>query len=132
MTEWSPDVARLQAHDDAEWLAVERTYCGRLAAYVARRIPDRDAREDVIQETFLGAVRGIDDFDPIYTFEQYLFGICRNRIAQRTIFSRIIGCIRAFCHRHMGNSCPIIKLTIEVYRDWKRDVNRFPLNLSWY
>lgn len=79
MTEWSPDVARLQAHDDAEWLAVERTYCGRLAAYVARRIPDRDAREDVIQETFLGAVRGIGDFDPVYTFEQYLFGIAKNR-----------------------------------------------------
>ena len=79
MTEWSPDVARLQAHDDTEWLAVERTYCGRLAAYVARRIPDRDAREDVIQETFLGAVRGIDDFDPMYTFEQYLFGIAKNR-----------------------------------------------------
>lgn len=79
MTEWSPDVARLQGNDDAEWLAVERTYCGRLAAYVARRIPDRDAREDVIQETFLGAVRGIGDFDPVYTFEQYLFGIAKNR-----------------------------------------------------
>jgi RNA polymerase sigma factor (sigma-70 family) len=79
LTEWSPDVARLQAGEDAEWRAVERTYCGRLAAYVARRIPDRDAREDVIQEAFLGAVRGIHDFDPVYTFEQYLFGIAKNR-----------------------------------------------------
>jgi hypothetical protein len=24
-------------------------------------------------------VRGIDDFDPLFTFEQYLFGICKNR-----------------------------------------------------
>jgi len=48
-------------------------------AYVARRVPDREAREDVLQETFLGALRGIADFDPVYTFEQYLFGICKNR-----------------------------------------------------
>jgi hypothetical protein len=32
-----------------------------------------------VQECFLGAVRGIAAFDPIYSFEQYLFGICRNR-----------------------------------------------------
>ncbi|HEV8114228.1 MAG TPA: sigma-70 family RNA polymerase sigma factor [Planctomycetota bacterium] len=79
MSEWTPDLARLQALDDTEWLAVERAFCGRLAAYVARRIPDRDAREDVVQETFLGAVRGIGEFDPIYTFEQYVFGIAKNR-----------------------------------------------------
>ena len=79
MSEWTPDVARLQAHVDEEWLAVQRNYCGRLMAYVARRVPDREAREDVLQETFLGALRGIADFDPVYTFEQYLFGICKNR-----------------------------------------------------
>jgi len=79
LSEWTPDLARLQALDNSEWLAVERAYCGRLAAYVTRRIPDRDAREDVVQETFLGAVRGIGDFDPVYTFEQYLFGIAKNR-----------------------------------------------------
>jgi RNA polymerase sigma-70 factor (ECF subfamily) len=79
MSEWTPDIARLQALDDAEWLAVERSYCGRLMAYAARRIADAQAREDILQETFLGAVRGIRDFDPVYTFEQYLFGICKNR-----------------------------------------------------
>ncbi len=79
MSEWSPDIARLQASVDDEWLAVERHYFGRLMAYVARRVPDREAREDVLQETFLGALRGIHDFDPQYTFEQYLFGICKNR-----------------------------------------------------
>lgn len=79
MSEWTPDIARLQAHVDEEWFAVQRHYCGRLMAYVARRVQDREAREDVLQETFLGAVRGIGDFDPVFTFEQYLFGICKNR-----------------------------------------------------
>ena len=79
MADWTPDIERLQAYDNQEWMQVERTYCGRLMAYVGRRIEDRQAREDVVQDVFLGSVRGIASFNPIYTFEQYLFGICRNR-----------------------------------------------------
>jgi RNA polymerase sigma-70 factor (ECF subfamily) len=79
MDEWTPDVARLQAREDEEWLRVERAFCGRLLAYAQRRTGDHQAAEDVVQETLLGAVRGIDEFDPAFTFEQYLFGICKNR-----------------------------------------------------
>lgn len=79
MADWTPDIERLQAYDDEEWLQVERSYCGRLMAYVGRRVADAQAREDVVQEVFLGSVRGIANFNTIYTFEQYLFGICRNR-----------------------------------------------------
>ncbi len=79
MSEWSPDIERLRAFDDGEWMEVERQFAGRLYAYVSRRIDDAQAREDVVQEVFLGAVRGIPSFDPLFTFEQYLFGICRNR-----------------------------------------------------
>ena len=79
MNDWSPDVAALQTFDDESWIRVERNFAGRLLAYVARRVPDLQAREDIVQESFLGAVRGIASFDPHYTFEQYLFGICRNR-----------------------------------------------------
>jgi RNA polymerase sigma-70 factor (ECF subfamily) len=79
MSDWVPDIARLQAREDDEWLRVERAFCGRLLAYAHRRVGDRQAAEDVVQETLLGAVRGIDDFDALFTFEQYLFGICKNR-----------------------------------------------------
>lgn len=79
MSDWSPDIDRLQAFDNQEWLKVETNYCGRLMAYVSRRVTDMQAREDILQETFLGSVRGIPNFDRIFTFEQYLFGICRNR-----------------------------------------------------
>lgn len=79
MSEWTPDIGRLQAFEDGEWLSVERQYSGRLLAYVSRRVPDKQAREDVLQETLLGAVRGIANYDALYTFEQYLFGICHNR-----------------------------------------------------
>ena len=77
---WKPDIAQLQARDDAEWRKVEEMYGGRLLAYAQRRTGgDVQAAEDVLQETMLGAVRGIDNFDARYTFEQYLFGIVRNR-----------------------------------------------------
>ena len=79
MNDWAPDIARLQAREDDEWLKVERNYCGRLLAYAQRRVGDRQAAEDVVQEALLGAVRGIDTFDALFTFEQYLFGICKNR-----------------------------------------------------
>lgn len=79
MTDWSPSIERLQQLADEEWLQVEQAYCGRLLAYASRRTGDVQASEDIVQETLMGAVRGILDFDPIYTFEQYLFGICRNR-----------------------------------------------------
>jgi RNA polymerase sigma factor (sigma-70 family) len=79
VSEWSPDIARLCAFDDGEWLRVEREYAGRLYAYIAKRIRDAQACEDVLQETLLGSVRGIETFDPTFTFEQYLFGICHNR-----------------------------------------------------
>lgn len=79
MSDHPPDIAKLQQREDAEWLYVEREYCGRLLAYAQRRTGDLQSSEDIVQETLLGAVRGIDDFDPTYSFEQYLFGICRNR-----------------------------------------------------
>ena len=79
MSDWTPDIARLQKLDDQEWLAVEQNYCGRLHAYAERRTGDLQSAEDIVQETLLGAVRGIGAFDSVYTFEQYMFGICRNR-----------------------------------------------------
>lgn len=79
MVDWTPNIGLLQAFDDGEWSRVERGYTGRLLAYVARRVVDAQAREDIVQDAFLGAVRGIPSFDSMYTFEQYLFGICRNR-----------------------------------------------------
>jgi RNA polymerase sigma-70 factor, ECF subfamily len=79
MSDWSPDIERLQERQDSEWQKVESAFCGRLLAYAQRRTGDLQASEDVVQETLLGAVRGIGDFDVSYSFEQYLFGICRNR-----------------------------------------------------
>jgi RNA polymerase sigma factor (sigma-70 family) len=91
MSDWTPDIDRLQSFDNGEWLKVEGSYCGRLMAYVSRRVADVQAREDIVQETFLGSVRGIGKFDRIFTFEQYLFGICRNRTIDHLRRRRSVG-----------------------------------------
>ena len=82
---------KLAAFDEDEWARVERAYADRLVAYVARRVPDVETRDDVVQEVFLGAVRGIANFDERFTFEQYLFGICRNRTIDQMRRRRFVG-----------------------------------------
>lgn len=89
--EWSPDVARLAGFDEDEWARVERAFAGRLIAYIGRRVSDAEARDDIVQEVFLGAVRGIGSFDEKYSFEQYLFGICRNRTIDHLRKRRTVG-----------------------------------------
>lgn len=74
------DLARLKARDDAEWRRVEISYAPRLYAYVARRVKDREAREDIVQESFLVAVRNIERVDPALGFEAYLFNILGSRV----------------------------------------------------
>jgi RNA polymerase sigma-70 factor (ECF subfamily) len=74
------DIARLQRMDEAAWTALQDDYCRRIYYYVKRFVADHQTAEDLTQDVFLGAVRGIGGFDPHYTLEQFLFGIARNRV----------------------------------------------------
>lgn len=78
MSEWNVD--GLRALDDLEWSRLQRRYWKRVFQYARNWLGDHQAAEDVVQETFLGAVRGIDSYEPRYTMEQFLFGIAHNRI----------------------------------------------------
>ncbi len=79
MSGQQPDIALLAGGDELEWGNVQVEYAGRLLRYISKRVQDHQVREDILQDTFLGALRGIHSFNPTYSFEQYLFGICRNR-----------------------------------------------------
>lgn len=74
------DVARLKAMDEDAWRRLQEDYFRRVLFFVKRFVPDHQAAEDVTQEVFLGAVRGIRGFDERYTMDQFLFGIARNRV----------------------------------------------------
>jgi RNA polymerase sigma-70 factor (ECF subfamily) len=74
------DVARLQAMEESAWARLQQDYARRIYFFVKRYVADHQTAEDLTQDVFLGAVRGIARFDPEYTLDQYLFGIARNRV----------------------------------------------------
>ena len=74
------DITKLKAGDDAEWKRLQDRYLRRIYFYVQKSVKDRDACDDIVQEIFLGAIRGIDRFDEAYNMEQFLFGIARNKV----------------------------------------------------
>ena len=75
-----PDIQRLQAMDSEAWSRLQEDYLRRIYFFVRRYVDDHQAAEDLTQDVFLGAVKGIANFDPSYTLEQFLFGIAKNRV----------------------------------------------------
>ncbi len=80
MTQGPHDIERLQAMDEAAWADLQEDYFRRIYFFVKRYVDDHQTAEDVTQDVFLGAVRGIAGFDRAYTLDQFLFGIARNRV----------------------------------------------------
>ncbi|HEB53112.1 MAG TPA: sigma-70 family RNA polymerase sigma factor [bacterium] len=80
MSERVHDIEALQAMDEAAWADLQEDYYRRIYFYVKRYLNDHQTAEDVTQDVFLGAVRGIAGFDPSYTLDQFLFGIAKNRV----------------------------------------------------
>ena len=74
------DIPRLQDFDGQEWRRLEERYHDRIFAYVRRQIGHPDAAEDLTQDVFLGALKGIGNFDARYNIEQFLMGIARNKV----------------------------------------------------
>jgi RNA polymerase sigma-70 factor (ECF subfamily) len=74
------DIRGLQQMDEAAWARLQDDYCRRVYFFVKRYVGNHQTAEDLTQDVFLGAVKGIARFDPGYTLEQFLFGIARNRV----------------------------------------------------
>lgn len=74
------DIERLQAMDDGAWAELQEDFYRRIYFYVKRYVGDHQVAEDITQDVFLGALRGIAGFDPVYTLDQFLFGIAKNRV----------------------------------------------------
>lgn len=73
-------IDRLQRLDEGEWAKLRGDYHDRIYGYVKRQVNHPDWAEDLAQEVFLGAIRGIQGFDRRYNVEQYLMGIARNKV----------------------------------------------------
>jgi len=80
MSERVHEIPRLQAMDEAAWASLQDDYYRRIYFYVKRYVTDHQTAEDLTQDVFLGALRGIATFDATYTLDQFLFGIAKNRV----------------------------------------------------
>ncbi len=74
------DIKKLQAMDEGAWGQLQDDFYRRIYFFVSRYLQDHQNAEDVTQDVFLGAVRGIANFDTSYTLDQFLFGIAKNRV----------------------------------------------------
>jgi RNA polymerase sigma-70 factor (ECF subfamily) len=64
----------------AAWEALIRRYEGRLLSFAEARLSDRSAAQDVVQETFLGFLTSLPNYDEQTPLEAFLFAIAAHKL----------------------------------------------------
>jgi RNA polymerase sigma-70 factor (ECF subfamily) len=73
-------VQQIRAGDSRAWDGLIARYEGRLLAFVDRRLRDRAASEDVVQETFIGFLNSLPNYDEERELQTYLFTIASHKL----------------------------------------------------
>src|SRR6184192_3629738 len=73
-------VQKIRDGDDRAWDQLIARYEGRLLAFVDRRLRDRATSEDVVQETFVGFLNSLPNFDEARELQTYLFSIASHKL----------------------------------------------------
>jgi RNA polymerase sigma-70 factor, ECF subfamily len=73
-------VQQIRQGDARAWETLISRYEGRLLAFVQRRLRDRSASEDVVQETFVGFLNSLPNFDDRRELQTYLFTIASHKL----------------------------------------------------
>src|SRR5579859_6997774 len=73
-------IARIRAGDQDAWAECIARFEGRLLAFVDSRLRDRATSEDVVQETFLGFLVGLPNYDDTTPPETFLFSIAAHKL----------------------------------------------------
>jgi RNA polymerase sigma-70 factor (ECF subfamily) len=73
-------VQQIRQGDARAWETLIARYEGRLLAFVQRRLRDRSASEDVVQETFVGFLNSLPNFDDRRELQTYLFTIASHKL----------------------------------------------------
>ena len=74
------DISRLQSMNESAWADLQEDYFRRIYFFIQRYVSNHQTAEDLTQDVFLGAVKGVANFDDAYTLDQFLFGIAKNRV----------------------------------------------------
>ncbi len=73
-------IQQIRQGDSRAWGDLIERYEGRLLAFVNRRLHDRAASEDVVQETFIGFLNSLPNFDERRELQTYLFTIASHKL----------------------------------------------------
>jgi RNA polymerase sigma-70 factor (ECF subfamily) len=73
-------VARIRGGEPDAWNELIARFEGRLLAFVEGRLGRRSAGEDVVQETFLGFLNSLPNFEDSRPLESYLFSIAAHKL----------------------------------------------------
>src|SRR6266568_7928673 len=76
-------VQQIRQGDTRAWEDLIARYEGRLLAFVKRRLHDRAASEDVVQEAFVGFLNSLPNFDDKRELQTYLFTITAHKITDQ-------------------------------------------------
>src|SRR5713226_4766512 len=73
-------IQQIRQGDSRAWGNLIARYEGRLLAFVERRLHDRAASEDAVQETFVGFLNSLPNFDERRELQTYLFTIASHKL----------------------------------------------------
>ena len=73
-------IERIRKGDQGAWEECISLYEGRLLAFVDSRLRSRATSEDVVQETFLGFLISLPNYDQRTKLETYLFSIAAHKL----------------------------------------------------
>lgn len=73
-------IDRIRAGQADAWGTLIERFEGRLLAFVDSRLRDRAASEDVVQETFVGFLTSLPNYDAARSLETWLFSIAAHKL----------------------------------------------------
>ncbi len=73
-------IRRIRAGEQIAWQRCIADYEGRLQAFVFSRLGDRALAEDLVQDTFLGFLTALPNYDDATPVENFLFAIAAHKI----------------------------------------------------
>jgi RNA polymerase sigma-70 factor (ECF subfamily) len=76
-------VQRIRDGDQDAWDDLVSRYEGRLMAFAESRLRRRQTSEDVVQETFIGFLNSLPNYDGNRPLESYLFTICHHKLTDQ-------------------------------------------------
>lgn len=76
-------IRRIRSGEPEGWNDLIARFEGRLLAYVVRRVKNRQAAEDVIQETFVGFLTSLPNYDEKRSLESWLFSIAAHKLTDQ-------------------------------------------------